>query len=175
MAHKIFLQFRSVVMLREQVRAAGCPKLRGFLQRLRSGEQTEEDFEQLRRRLYKPAHPTFADGLRAITLLNQDGWNVNMAAVVQYARAAGRHVSIFAARHSTEGGRPVGRGELGEALRYGDDSQMPTPGLFFNAQGMPVVVKRKLHVGLKLVNGAPFTHTHTLLTPGRRSRKGNYR
>ncbi|KAK8120463.1 hypothetical protein PG999_004583 [Apiospora kogelbergensis] len=70
-------------MLREQVRAAGCPKLRGFLQRLRSGEQTEEEFEQLRRRLYKPAHPTFADGLRAITPLNQDRWNVNMAAVVQ--------------------------------------------------------------------------------------------
>ncbi|KAK8093243.1 uncharacterized protein PG998_014644 [Apiospora kogelbergensis] len=33
---------------------------------------------------------------------------------------------------------------------------MPTPGLFCYAQGMPVVVTRNLHVGLKLVNGAPF-------------------
>ncbi|KAK7928542.1 hypothetical protein PG985_005540 [Apiospora marii] len=137
MAHKIFVQFRSVVMLRDQVRAAGCPKLRGFLQRLRSGEQTEEDFGQLRRRLYKPSHPTFADGLRAITPLNQDQWNLNMAAVVQYARAAGRHVSIFAARHSTEAGRP----------------------------GMPVVVTRNLHVGLKLVNGAPFTAVDVVPDP----------
>jgi hypothetical protein len=37
-AHKLFLQFTNVVILREQVRTAGCPKLRGFLQRLRNGE-----------------------------------------------------------------------------------------------------------------------------------------
>jgi hypothetical protein len=43
-AHKLFLQFANVVILREQVRAAGCPRLRGFLQRLRNGEQTELDF-----------------------------------------------------------------------------------------------------------------------------------
>ena len=156
-AHKLFLQFRSVVMLCEQVRAAGCSKLRSFLRRLRQGEQTKQDFEQLRRRLYKPVHPSFADGLQAITPLNQDRWNLNMAAVVQYARAHGRHVSIFAARHHTEAGRPVGGTKLGEVLRYGDDSHVPTPGLFLYTQGMPVVVTRNLHVGLKLVNGAPFT------------------
>ncbi|KAK8106610.1 hypothetical protein PG999_009969 [Apiospora kogelbergensis] len=88
-----------------------------------------------------------------------------MAAVVQYAPAAGRHVSIFAARHSTEAGRPMGRGELGEALRYGDDPQMPTPGLFFYAQGTPVVVTRNLHVGLKLVNCAPFTAVDAVPDP----------
>jgi hypothetical protein len=43
-AHKLFLQFTNVVILREQVRAAGCPRLRGFLRRLRNGEQTELDF-----------------------------------------------------------------------------------------------------------------------------------
>ncbi|KAK8118347.1 uncharacterized protein PG998_002973 [Apiospora kogelbergensis] len=158
MAHKLFLQFRNVVMLREQVRAAGCAKLRGFLQRLRHGEQTELDFERLRRRVYdKPTQPTFAGGLRAITPLNQDRWNLNMAAVVQYARARGRHVSIFAARHHAEAGRQLGAAELRNVLRYGDDSQLPTPGLFFYTQDMPVVVTRNLHVGLKIVNGAPFT------------------
>ena len=105
----------------------------------------------------KPTQPTFADGLRAITPLNQDRWNLNKAAVVQYARARGRHISIFAARHHAEAGRQLGAAELRDVLRYGDDSQLPTPGLFFYTQGMPVVVTRNLHVGLKIVNGAPFT------------------
>jgi hypothetical protein len=81
-AHKLFLLFKNVVILREQVRAAGCPRLRGFLRRLRNGEQTELDFHRLRRRLYGPSsQPSFVNGLRAITPLNQDRWDLNMAAV----------------------------------------------------------------------------------------------
>jgi hypothetical protein len=57
-AHKLFLQFRNVVILRERVRAAGCPRLRGFLQRLRNGEQTEQDFERLCRLVYTPSSRT---------------------------------------------------------------------------------------------------------------------
>jgi hypothetical protein len=156
-AHKLFLQFTTVVILREQVRAAGCPRLRGFLRRLRNGEQTELDFQRLCRRLYTPSSRfSFVDGLRAITPLNQDRWDLNMAAVVQWARAHGRHISIFVARHDTERGRRLRIEELRHVLRYGDDSQLPTPGLFFYAQGMPVVVTRNQFVGLKVVNGAPF-------------------
>ncbi|KAK8066832.1 hypothetical protein PG997_013579 [Apiospora hydei] len=47
-------------------------------------------------------------------------------------------------------------GELREVLRHGDDSHLPTPGLFFYVQGI-LVMTRNLHVGLKLVKGAPFT------------------
>jgi hypothetical protein len=156
-AHKLFLQFTTVVILREQVRAAGCRRLRGFLQRLRNGEQTELDFQRLCRRLYTPSSPTsFIDGLRAITPLNQDRWDLNMAAVVQWARAHGKHISIFVAKHNTETGKRLGVEELRDVLRHGDDSQLPTPGLFFYAQGMPVVVTRNQFVGLKVVNGAPF-------------------
>ncbi|KXX73525.1 hypothetical protein MMYC01_209830, partial [Madurella mycetomatis] len=36
--YRLFLQFTTVVILYEQVRAAGCPRLRGFLRRLRNGE-----------------------------------------------------------------------------------------------------------------------------------------
>lgn len=87
-AHKLFLQFTTVVILREQVRAAGCPRLRGFLRRLRNGEQ---DFQRLRYRLYLPlCKSSFAHGLRAITPLNQDRQDLNMAAVVQWARAHGK-------------------------------------------------------------------------------------
>lgn len=82
-AHRLFLQFTTVVILREQVRAAGCPKLRGFLHRLHNGEQTELDFQRLCRRLYRPSpRSSFVGGLRAITPLNQNRWDLNMAAVV---------------------------------------------------------------------------------------------
>jgi hypothetical protein len=156
-AHRLFLQFSNVVILREQVRAAGCPRLRGFLRRLRNGEQTEEDFQRLCHRLYTlSTRSSFVDRLRAITPLNQDRWDLNMAAVVQWARAHGKHISIFVARHGTESGKRLRVEELRDVLRYGDDSQLPTPGLFFYAQGMPVVVTRYQFVGLKVVNGAPF-------------------
>jgi len=156
-AHKLFLQFTTVVILGEQVRAAGCPRLRGFLRRLRNGEQTELDFQRLCRRLHTPSSRTsFVDGLRAITPLNQDRWDLNMAAVVQWARVHGKHISIFVAKHDTESGKRLHVEELRDVLRHGDDSQLPTPGLFFYVQGMPVVVTRNQFVGLKVVNGAPF-------------------
>jgi hypothetical protein len=156
-AHRLLLQFTNVVILREQVRAAGCPRLRGFLRRLRNGEQTELDFHRLCHRIYTPSTRTsFVDGLRAITPLNQDRWDLNMAAVVQWARAHGKDISIFIAKHHTESGKRLSVEELCCVLRYGDDSQLPTPGLFFYAQGTPVVATRNQFVGLKVVNGAPF-------------------
>jgi ATP-dependent DNA helicase PIF1 len=79
-----------------------------------------------------------------------------MAAVVQWARAHGKHISIFVAKHDTEAGKKLDIEDLSNVLRYGDDSQLPTPGLFFYAQGMPVVVTRNQLTGLKLVNGAPL-------------------
>ncbi|MBE3048862.1 hypothetical protein IMZ48_41465 [Candidatus Bathyarchaeota archaeon] len=79
-----------------------------------------------------------------------------MAAVVQWARARSKHISIFVSRHDTVAVRRLSTDDLCNVLRYGDDSQLPTPGLFFYAQEMPVVVTRNQLPGLKLVNGAPF-------------------
>ncbi|KNB04789.1 hypothetical protein FOXG_19407 [Fusarium oxysporum f. sp. lycopersici 4287] len=73
-----------------------------------------------------------------------------------WARAQSKHISIFVAKHDTKAGKRLRVEELCDVLRYGDDSQLPTPGLFFYAQGMPVVVTRNQLTGLKLVNGAPF-------------------
>ena len=60
------------------------------------------------------------------------------------------------AKHDTESGKRLRVEELRDVLRHGDDSQQPTPGLFFYAQGMLVVVTRSQFVGLKVVNGALF-------------------
>ena len=126
--HRLFLQFTTVVILREQIRAAGCPRLGGCLRRLRSGQQTELDFQRLRHRLYtQSSQSSFVDGLRAITPPKQDRWGLNMAAVVQWARAHGKHVSIFVAKHDTESKKRLPVEELRDVRRYGDDSQLPTP------------------------------------------------
>lgn len=79
-----------------------------------------------------------------------------MVAVVQWARVYGKHISIFVVKYDTVAGRRLRVEELCDVLRYGDDSQLLTPGLFFYAQGMPVVVSRNQLLGLKLVNGASF-------------------
>ncbi len=79
-----------------------------------------------------------------------------MAAVVQWARLHGKHISIFVANHDIEAGRRLRVEELCNVLRHGDDSQLPIPSLFFYAQAMPVVVIRNQFIGLKVVNGAPF-------------------
>jgi hypothetical protein len=76
-----------------------------------------------------------------------------MAAVVQWARAHGKHISIFVARHDTEAAKQLDMEQLSNVLRYGDDSRLPTPGLFFYAQVMPVVVTHNQLTGLKLVKG----------------------
>ncbi|KAL2186840.1 hypothetical protein L209DRAFT_771518 [Thermothelomyces heterothallicus CBS 203.75] len=89
--HKLFLQFATVVILREQVRAAGYPRLRGFFRRLRNGEQTELDFERLYRRVY--------------TLSSRTSFDLNMVAVVQWTRAHGKYISIFVTKHYTEAGK----------------------------------------------------------------------
>ncbi|EAQ85303.1 predicted protein [Chaetomium globosum CBS 148.51] len=79
-----------------------------------------------------------------------------MATVVQWARACGKHISIFVAKHDTKSAKRLRVEELGDVLRRGDDSQLPTPGLFFYARGMPVVVTRNQFIRLKVVNGTPF-------------------
>lgn len=79
-----------------------------------------------------------------------------MVAVAEWTRARGKHISIYVARHDIKSGNQLYPKELYDVLRYGDDSHLPTPGLFLYAQGMPVVVTQNQFTGLKVVYGAPF-------------------
>ncbi|KAK3386497.1 hypothetical protein B0H63DRAFT_493305 [Podospora didyma] len=64
------------------------------------------------------------------------------------------HISILATKHNTEPRKRLSVGDLRDVFRYGDDSHLPPypphpPGLFFYAQGMPVVVTRnQLNIAL---------------------------
>lgn len=84
--HKLILQFTTVVILREQVCTAGRARLQGVLRRLCDGQETELDFQWLCGRLYNQSSKlSFADGLRGVTPLSQDRWDLNIAAVLQWA------------------------------------------------------------------------------------------
>ena len=153
--HRRFKQFQNVVLLKEQVRASGCAKLSAFLNRLREGKQTEEDFQALAARFSNQEKISFADGLRAITPLNADRWTLNIAAVVEWARSRSRHISIFMSKHTWDG-PGVGASEMTDLIGQGDDSSVPVPGIFIYAQGMPAILTRNTLPGLKMVNGAEF-------------------
>src|SRR5436190_21106521 len=42
-------------------------------------------------------------------------------------------------------------------LNHGDNSSIPVPAIFMFIPGMPVVMNKNTHQGLKLVNGASYT------------------
>ena len=52
-----------------------------------------------------------------------------------------------------------------DSLSLGDSSETPVPGMFFFAEGMPVVLNRTVWPGLKAVNGAVYTAHQAIIDP----------
>ncbi|KAH7303745.1 hypothetical protein B0I35DRAFT_446248 [Stachybotrys elegans] len=107
---------------------------------------------------------TFSAGLRAITPLNRNRWALNMEAVVEWARCHKKHISIFVSVHTWRSGA-VSEDLIAKTIELGDDSSCKIPGIFFYAQGMPVVVNQNIYTGLKVVNGAEFITYDFILDP----------
>ena len=154
--HNLFRQVKNVVILQEQVRAGGCGILKAFLKRLRRGEQTEANFSMLKERVATDACKAFSTGLRAITPLNRNRWQLNIAAVVEWARYHRKHISIFLSTHAWDSAT-TSEDEMLHTVAYGDDSKVHIPGIFPFASGITVVLTKNIFPGLKMVNGAEFT------------------
>jgi len=84
--YNIFQKFTKVVILRQQVRAAKCPILLGFLSRLRNGEQTAADYEMLQARRIQAQDRDFTTGMRAITPTNRTKQLFNIEAALQWCQ-----------------------------------------------------------------------------------------
>jgi len=54
MAKRLWEKFNNVVILEEQKRAAKYPFLQGLLERIRNGQQTQEDIDKLNATCYDP-------------------------------------------------------------------------------------------------------------------------
>ncbi|KAG7424356.1 ATP-dependent DNA helicase PIF1 [Fusarium oxysporum f. sp. raphani] len=139
--YSLWLMFKTVVLLEEQVRARDDPQLGALLDRVRAGVQTQQDLDLLNTKLVDRSQITFKDGLRAITPLNRNRWSLNMEAVVDWARFHKRHISIFVSTHTWRRGT-LSQNEIARTIEQGDDSNCKVPGIFFYAQGMPVVVNK---------------------------------
>jgi hypothetical protein len=162
--YSLWLMFKTVVLLEEQVRARDDPQLGALLDRVRAGTQTQQDLDLLNTKLVDRSQITFKDGLRAVTPLNRNRWSLNMEAVVDWARFNKRHISIFVSTHTWRSGT-LSQNEIVQTIEQGDDSNCKVPGIFFYAQGMPVVVNKNIYTGLKIVNGAEFTAADVIPDP----------
>ncbi|KJZ67910.1 hypothetical protein HIM_12701 [Hirsutella minnesotensis 3608] len=143
-AHALWKKFTTVVMLDEQMRAAGDPELQRLLKRIRLGVKDRTDLDLLNSRCYR------------------ETWLFQMQ-----QRSMMR---IFISEHKWKGGQPTEE-EAIMMLRQGDDSAIPVPAVFMFIAGMAVVVNHNTHLGLKLVNGAGYRAVDVILDkayPGHR-------
>ncbi|KAM4061986.1 ATP-dependent DNA helicase PIF1 [Hirsutella rhossiliensis] len=138
--------FKTVVLLEDQVRARNDPQLRALLDRVRNGRQTHEDLSLLNANIVGRSQITFHD------------------AVVGWARFNKRHIRIFVSTHTWRNGT-LSPNLIARTIGQGDDSACKVPGVFFYAQGMPVVVNKNIYTGLKVVNGADFTAVDVIIDP----------
>jgi hypothetical protein len=162
--YNLWLLFQTVVLLEEQVRAGDDPELVALLDRVRAGTQTTKDFDLLNTKLVDRSQITFKDGLRAITPLNRNRCSLNMEAIIDWARFHKKHISVFVSTHTWRS-TSFSQGEIAQTIEQGDDSHCKIPGIFFYAQGMPLVVNKNVYTGLKVVNGAEFTAADVIPDP----------
>ncbi|KAM4064155.1 PIF1-like helicase [Hirsutella rhossiliensis] len=170
-AHALWRRFTTVVMLDEQMRAAGDPELQGLLRRIRRGVQDHADLDLLNSRCHREGRRIpWETGITVVTPLNRNRWNLNMEASLAFQIQQRSTVRIFLSEHKWKDGLPTEE-EAITMLNQGDDSAIPVPAVFMFVPGMPVVVNHNTHQGLKLVNGAGYTAAEVIIDkayPGHR-------
>ncbi|KAM4067862.1 ATP-dependent DNA helicase PIF1 [Hirsutella rhossiliensis] len=170
-AHALWKRFTTVVMLNEQMRAAGDPELQGLLKRIRQGVQDRTDLDLLNSRCYREGRRIpWETGITVVTPLNRNRWNLNMEASLAFRVQQRSTMRIFISEHKWKEGLPTEE-EAIMVLNQGDDSAIPVPAVFMFVAGMPVVVNHNTHQGLKLVNGAGYSAVEVIVdkaSPGHR-------
>jgi hypothetical protein len=162
-AHALWNKFTTVVMLNEQVRAAGDPQLQRLLTRVRQGVQDQSDLELLNRTCYREDRQIpWESGITVVTPLNRNRWNLNIEASLCFQKERRAPLRIFISDHRWKDGEPSEE-EAVMILNQGDDSAIPVPAVLMFVPGMPVVVNQNTHQGLKLVNGASYTALDVIL------------
>jgi hypothetical protein len=120
-AHALWKKFTTVVMLDEQVRAAGDPELRRLLTRIRLGIQDRSDVDLLNTRCYKEGRRIpWETGITVVTPLNRNRWNLNMEATLAFRRQQVTALRIFMSDHKWKDGQPTEEEAL-MILNHGDD------------------------------------------------------
>ncbi|KAL3954401.1 hypothetical protein ACCO45_009964 [Purpureocillium lilacinum] len=140
-AHALWSRFTTVVMLNEQMRAAGDPELQRLLTRIRRGEQDHTDLDFLNARCYR-------EGRRIPR---------EMGITVQWSA-----MRISISEHKWNDGMPTEE-EAIMMMNQGDDSAIPVPAIFMFVPGMPVVVNQNTYQGLKVTSGGGYTAAEVIV------------
>ncbi|KAK2684708.1 hypothetical protein QWA68_016710 [Fusarium oxysporum] len=99
-AHALWKKFTTVIMLDEQVRAAGDPVLQRLLKRIRLGVQDRTDLELLNSRCYREDRRIpWETGITVVTPLNRNRWNLNMEATLAFQILQQSIMRIFISEH----------------------------------------------------------------------------
>jgi hypothetical protein len=154
-AKQLWDKFDNVVVLEEQKRAQGDPYLLGLLERIRNGQQTQEDMDKLNACYDPEAALDFSQGRRAITPLNKHRWDLTLHAVLEFGKEHGKKVSIFLSAHQWKTRVPSEK-EMEAVMQLGDAGELSIPSIFAYVEGMPVIVNQNKYLGLKVVNGSEF-------------------
>lgn len=162
-AHALWNKFTTVVMLNEQVRAAGNPQLQRLLMRVRQGVQDQSDLQLLNSTCYREGRQIpWESGITVVTPLNRNRWNLNIEAFLCFQKEQRAPLRIFISEHRWKDGEPSEE-EAVMILNQSDDSAIPVPAVLMFVPGMPVVVNQNTHQGLKLVNGASYAALDVVL------------
>ena len=155
-AHSLWKKFTTIIILTEQMRAAGDPELQRLLTRIRQGVQDQSDVDLLNSRCYQKGRSIPWDsGITVVTPLNRNRWCLNMEATSAFQKRKGGPLHVFISEHKWKG-EPPSEEEATMMLNQGDESRIPIPAVFMFVPGMPVVVTQNTYQGLKLVNGASY-------------------
>ncbi len=162
-ANLLWRKFTTVVILTQQIRASGDPTFQALLDRVRQGTQTADDRRLLNEVCYRPgeAIPWETDPT-VVTPLNRHRWILNYDATIHFGQHHDTPLHIFLSEHNWKGATA---GDWVDSLSLGDSSETAVPGLFFFAEGMPVVLNQTVWAGLKAVNGAVYTAHRAIIDP----------
>lgn len=146
-AHRLWQKFTTVVMLDEQVCAAGDPVLQRLLRRIRTGCQDRSDVELLNSCCYyaDDRRIPWETGIVVVTPLNRNRWNLNLEAAIAFQQQQqGVPMRIFLTDHKWKEGQPTEE-EAVMIMSQGDDSSIPVPAIFPFIPGIPVIVNQNIH------------------------------
>ncbi|KJZ67923.1 hypothetical protein HIM_12688 [Hirsutella minnesotensis 3608] len=159
-AHALWKKFTTVVMLDEQVRAAGDPELQRLLKRIRQGVQDHTDLDLLNSRCYREGKRIpWESGITVVTPLNRNRWNLNMEASLAFQMQQRSTMRIFISEHKWKDGLPTEE-EAIMTLNQGDDSAIPVPAIFMFVPGMPpgTILLTPMTVKIQCQRKRPWQH-----------------
>src|SRR2546429_2216526 len=112
-AHALWKKFTTVIMLNEQVRAAGDQRLQRLLKRIRQGVQDQSDLDLLNNECYREGRRIpWESGITVVSPLNKNHWNLNIEGTLSFQGQQQAPLRIFISEHKWKDGEPM----EGEAL-----------------------------------------------------------